>query len=307
MLINAVNSVFSFFVCRDPLFAANADFCKSLVSLCVALGSRSTFVRVNGIYILCLESRLCDRAMAKRVIRLALLIDAKCARCDFPFCATLPVIITPNLHCIVVLQAQNGPGPCFRLRESGRCICAFLLTRCCTMGSNDRNSQSTPLFARSDVRWPLGFARWRPTGFCQQLVCGHRHLRCKYATWSTGLLSQARYALAATSVGSKALFAGGYTNGGAPSAVVDIYDSIAQTWTIASLSQARSHFAATSLCGIALFAGGATGSATATVPSAVVDIFDSGTSTWHTEPLSQARYGIAATSVCGIALFAGRK
>src|SRR5438309_8339241 len=52
--------------------------------------------------------------------------------------------------------------------------------------------------------------------------------------WSTSSLSQARYFPAATTVGTKAIFAGG----GLGSAVADIYDAQTGTWSTASLSQA---------------------------------------------------------------------
>ncbi len=75
--------------------------------------------------------------------------------------------------------------------------------------------------------------------------------------WSTAQLSQARAYIAATSVGTVALFAGGGGIAGLVfSAVVDIYDSGTGRWSTAQLSQARAQFSATSIGTVALFAGG---------------------------------------------------
>src|SRR4051812_21536917 len=69
--------------------------------------------------------------------------------------------------------------------------------------------------------------------------------------WTTASLSQARSALAATTVGNLALFAGGYN--GTQSDRVDIYNATSGNWTIASLSQPRFWLAATSVGNLALF------------------------------------------------------
>jgi hypothetical protein len=103
--------------------------------------------------------------------------------------------------------------------------------------------------------------------------------------WSTARLSQARYYLSATSVGTVAVFAGG-ENGklldvcmyivlpcgsdcflmratavNAPFYynVVDLYDSGTGQWSTAQLSVARSRLAATSVGTVAIFAGGTDG------------------------------------------------
>ncbi len=118
---------------------------------------------------------------------------------------------------------------------------------------------------------------------------------------TTDTLSQARCQLAGTSVGGKALFAGGYT-GSAHSNRVDIYDAAAGTWTIASLSQAREIPVVASAGGKAIFFGGGTGPGSY---SNRVDIYDSSSGTWTNTSLSQTRYGPAAASVGGKAVFAG--
>lgn len=96
--------------------------------------------------------------------------------------------------------------------------------------------------------------------------------------WSTATLSQARSSLAATTVGSKAIFAGGWYDDGVSnvkSNVVDIYDSNLgepndpNAWSTTTLSQARYGLSATTVANKAMFAGGQADSGS----SVVVDIF----------------------------------
>ncbi|MCP3920390.1 MAG: hypothetical protein GY711_33095 [bacterium] len=118
--------------------------------------------------------------------------------------------------------------------------------------------------------------------------------------WTTGALSVARAELAATSIGTRAFFAGGKTTNPIY-AVVDIYDAHARTWSTASLSTARFRLAATSANGRAFFAGGRNWAG----PVSRVDIFDDATDTWTTAELSQGRDQLAAASASGKVLFAG--
>jgi hypothetical protein len=76
--------------------------------------------------------------------------------------------------------------------------------------------------------------------------------------WSTAQLSQARGYLSATSVGTVAIFAGGWADDDDPefSDVVDLYDSETGRWSTAQLSQARPVMSATSVGTVAIFAGG---------------------------------------------------
>ncbi len=111
---------------------------------------------------------------------------------------------------------------------------------------------------------------------------------------STANLSQGRYWLAATTVGNKALFAGGAGGGD----VVDIYNTDTDTWSTARLSQPRRQLSATTVGNKAMFAGGGN-------YSDVVDIYNVDTDTWSTATLSQARNSLAATTVGNKAVFAG--
>jgi hypothetical protein len=118
------------------------------------------------------------------------------------------------------------------------------------------------------------------------------------ATWTTAVLSSPRGMLAATTVGSRALFAGGGSAiGVGGQSTVDIYDDTSGTWSTAQLSFARTSLAATSVGTKALFAGG--------YWTDVVDIYDDANGTWSTAQLSEVRGGLAATSVGTKALFAG--
>lgn len=138
--------------------------------------------------------------------------------------------------------------------------------------------------------------------------------------WSRTGLSQARCKLAATTVGNKAMFAGGYWYQGDAnypvSDVVDIYDANLgepndpNAWSTATLSQARSHLVATTVGNKAIFAGG-TSHINNYVTSNVVDIYDADIgepndpNAWSTTTLSQARVHLAATTVANKAMFAG--
>ena len=120
--------------------------------------------------------------------------------------------------------------------------------------------------------------------------------------WTTASLSQARYDPAATTVGTKVLFAGGST-ATATSSVVDIYDASTGQWSTASLSQARYALTATTAGNEAFFAGGATDLSNGY--SSVVDIYNATSGQWSTASLSWPRVVLSATSVGSKALFAG--
>ncbi|MCP3919397.1 MAG: hypothetical protein GY711_27995 [bacterium] len=126
------------------------------------------------------------------------------------------------------------------------------------------------------------------------------------AAWSTHTLSVGRGELVATTVGTKAIFAGGSNNG--PVATIDIYDAAlgpptsAAAWSTRLLSAARRDLSATTVGTVAIFAGGVGPNG---VLSAAVDLYDDATGTWFTASLSAAREDLAATSVGNVALFAG--
>jgi hypothetical protein len=133
--------------------------------------------------------------------------------------------------------------------------------------------------------------------------------------WSnSSTLSVARSNLVATSVGSIALFAGGYNGGNDANVfhdVVDIYNNTDGMWSSTSLSLPRVAIAATTIGNLALFAGGVTNTSEIVTGridenvTDIVDIYHSTNRTWSSAHLSIPRYWIGATSVGNLAFFAG--
>jgi hypothetical protein len=107
--------------------------------------------------------------------------------------------------------------------------------------------------------------------------------------WTTTTLSQARHGMAAVTVGSMALFAGGAFDScgsyncdkdNVQSNRVDLYNSSTNAWSTAILSQARSYLAGTAHGTKAFFAGGDISVTNNLRESSRVDIYDSATGTW---------------------------
>jgi len=121
---------------------------------------------------------------------------------------------------------------------------------------------------------------------------------------TTARLSMARYMLDATTVGNKAMFAGGLGY-----RVVDIYDASlgdptdSNAWSTATLSQTAGDLAATTVGNKAMFAGGYLYLLGGYIDG--VDIYDADTDSWSTAALSQPRDALAATTVGNKAMFAG--
>jgi N-acetylneuraminic acid mutarotase len=108
-------------------------------------------------------------------------------------------------------------------------------------------------------------------------------------------LSQGRYDLAATTVGTKAMFAGGTQQGPGPYTNVDVYDLSTNKWTVEHLSVPRNSLAATTAGDIAIFAGGSPAYDLLRTLDAV-DLYDYSNDTWTTGRLSRPRNQLAATS-----------
>lgn len=130
-----------------------------------------------------------------------------------------------------------------------------------------------------------------------------------HAQWTSTFLPQARSEVAASSVGSKALFAGGQssTSYGTPYQTdrVDVYDALTNQWSVSTLSIPRSRIAAATVSDLVFFAGGMTRGFGPSHSWATVDIYTESTNQWTTAQLSQARHSIAAVSAGGKVLFAG--
>ena len=126
-------------------------------------------------------------------------------------------------------------------------------------------------------------------------------------SWSTAQLSEARYGIAATSTGDKAIFAGGsyvtsYPNySWTTSDAVDIYDMKTNSWSTTTLSEARSLLAATVAGNKIYFSGGVR---TLNGPSFIscsdkIDVFDIETNSWSIiTGLHEARAEMA--SIAGV-------
>ena len=132
---------------------------------------------------------------------------------------------------------------------------------------------------------------------------------------NAGQLSQSRLGGAATSVGTLAIFAGGYNSDeeDTDGEVIDIFDAISKTWSTQPIEETtqerslkqRSSIGATSVGNLAIFAGGY--SHLLYCRTDAVNIYDGSQKTWLKEPgkLSQARSALAATTVGNLAIFAG--
>lgn len=123
-------------------------------------------------------------------------------------------------------------------------------------------------------------------------------------TWSTDVLSLARFGLAAVTSGDRAYFAGGIITSTPPflyTARVDVYDASTGSWSTASLSHPRAHLTAVAVGTKVLFAGGVGPAGT----TDVVDVYDTVSDSWSTAALSLDRWGIGAASLGGKAWLAG--
>jgi hypothetical protein len=123
-----------------------------------------------------------------------------------------------------------------------------------------------------------------------------------YAQWISADLSVPRKNLAATTVGNKALFAGGNDENSNTFATVDIYDYITGQWTTHFLSKGRQALRATSFGTKAFFAGGV-----GTGLLATVDVYDDSKATnqWSSFNLATARAHIGIAAAGGKVFFAG--
>jgi len=95
-------------------------------------------------------------------------------------------------------------------------------------------------------------------------------------TWSTAQLQQGRFGIAAVTIGTKAIFAGGFSESGA-SDMVDIFDSATGKWSSTLLSARRYGITAVSTNDgkFALFVGG-----THSEPTKIVDVYDLADNSW---------------------------
>ncbi|HUY31344.1 MAG TPA: hypothetical protein VMV69_01080 [Pirellulales bacterium] len=120
--------------------------------------------------------------------------------------------------------------------------------------------------------------------------------------WSTTKMPEPAASCAATSVGTKAFFAGGWFQPGAVSNLIQIYDTSTGVWSSYQLPEELEGMSATTVGTKAIFAGGLAPDGT---ESKAVFIYDAATDRWSTAALSQARSYLEATAVGTDAIFAG--
>ena len=119
-------------------------------------------------------------------------------------------------------------------------------------------------------------------------------------------LCKARKKLAATSLGTQALFGGGYLSGGGGSrAEVDIFDAADGTWSTATLSVSRMRVQAAAAGDSAFFVSGMGDSCGGQCP--MVDVYDGQSKTWSVTQLARGRYEFAAVGLGDKLLVTGGK
>lgn len=113
--------------------------------------------------------------------------------------------------------------------------------------------------------------------------------------WSSATLSVARSEIAATSVGSKAYFAGGLDTGATGvSKVIDVYDAATGQWSTMQLRDAKRGAAAVTRGNEIIFAGGGatTGDGTPMQPSNSIEIYNVSTGAWSYSSVGHGKRGM---------------
>lgn len=118
--------------------------------------------------------------------------------------------------------------------------------------------------------------------------------------WTEAALSNYRWQMGSTVVGSKIFYAGGDQDNAL--SIVDIYDSETGITSTTNMSVDRRIPNVTNCQGRVLIAGGVNDLGEV---MDVVDVYNTATQAWTLGPLTQARFGISAVSNGGQALFAG--
>lgn len=124
--------------------------------------------------------------------------------------------------------------------------------------------------------------------------------------WSTAMLSVARQDISSASVGSKMIFAGGWTYATSGAVIlkdkVDIYDATTNTWSTANLSTPRYGMKVSVIGSKVYFAGG---TAKTNSLSKRIDIYDSATNTWSFINMPAAKTGYAKVDMGNRIFYAG--
>jgi hypothetical protein len=123
--------------------------------------------------------------------------------------------------------------------------------------------------------------------------------------WSTLNLSEAKAYFAGASIGTKAFFAGGLSEGLSVSRKVDIYDAAQGLWGFRQLSVERMQVVGVSSGAKAFFAGGSIPNIDSFTNR--VDIYDAKTGQWRVDSLKWGRVDFAAVAIGNKVVFAGGK
>jgi hypothetical protein len=124
-----------------------------------------------------------------------------------------------------------------------------------------------------------------------------------HSQWSYTDLTEAKFRIGVTSLGTKVFFAGGESSNGQVSAV-EIYDITVEDWdTVINLVVPRSHIASVS-CGTKVFFAGGIDFGTFTFFD-IVEIWDTETRQWSFGQLIAPRFSISAVSYGNKVMFAG--
>ena len=109
--------------------------------------------------------------------------------------------------------------------------------------------------------------------------------------WSTAHLSIARAGMSTVKVGTKVIFAGGYTDNNVASDIVDLYDLATGRWSTSKLPEARMNVTGVVMGNQAIFAGGSTirDQIHPNGESDLVEIYHSDSGLWSTQSLVSPR------------------
>jgi hypothetical protein len=119
------------------------------------------------------------------------------------------------------------------------------------------------------------------------------------ATWHVKKLSQARKKLAAASIGTKLIFAGGYLSGVGSVTTVEILEETTGEWTSAKLSTSRFRHQAASIGTLAMFLSGQGCDWTCQT----ADVLDVPTGTWTVSNMTGGRYEFSAVVIADTHVF----
>ncbi|MCU0370212.1 MAG: hypothetical protein MUC31_02265, partial [Bacteroidales bacterium] len=124
------------------------------------------------------------------------------------------------------------------------------------------------------------------------------------AQWSFTDLTESRFRMGVTSLGSKVFFAGGELSNGEQSSAIEVYDIASDDWdTVLNLVFPRSHITCVS-CGTKVFFAGGADLGTFTFYD-IVEIWDTESGQWTFEQLLAPRFGMSAVSYGNKVMFAG--